>query len=94
MRHQAGAHGIADYIADDSQKVAVMLNRKALEASLPHMATATIMLVVTSHMTGHPPLHKGSERIVGGGLQHEVEMVRHETEAEYFDYIGMFGHSE
>lgn len=94
MGHEPRTHWIADDIAHDGQKVVVMLYRKALEASLPDMAMTPVVMMITPHMTGHPPLHKGPERIAFGRLQDEVKMVGHQTESKHFDRIGAFGNAK
>src|SRR5688500_16543197 len=72
----------------------VVLDRKALEAPLPDMAMTTVMVMIAPHMTGHPPLHKRTERIVPSRLQHEMEMVRHETEAKHVERVCVLGNDE
>ena len=66
-----------------------MLNRKTFEAALPHMPMATVMAMVAADVAGHPPLHERAEGSVGGRLHDQVEMIRHEADAEERD--GVFG---
>ncbi len=40
----------------DGQQMAVLLDRKAFEATLPDMAATPVVTMVALHMTGHPPL--------------------------------------
>ncbi len=72
----------------------ILLNGKNLEPSLPDLATASVMAVIAADMAGHPPLHERIECLPGGGLQHEVKMIRHETEAEYLKGKFPFRHGE
>ena len=69
--------------------MAVLLNRKTFEAALPHMPMATVMAMVAADVAGHPPLHERAEGSVGGRLHDQVEMIRHEADAEERD--GVFG---
>ena len=69
--------------------MAVLLNGKTFEAALPHMPMTAVMPMVAADMTGHPPLHEGAERGVRHRLHDEMNMIRHQTEAQEFD--GMFG---
>ena len=66
------------------------MDRKAFEAALPNVAVAAVVLVIAAHVTGEPPLHERTERVGGRGLEHEVEMVGHEAEAEDLDRIAGF----
>ena len=50
---------------------------------------AAVVLMGTPGMAGLPPLHEGAEGIVSMRLQHDVEMIGHETEAK--DAYGEFG---
>lgn len=66
----------------------ILLNGKTFEATLPDMTTTSVMAMVTTNMTGHPPLHEGTEGSLGGGLDDEMKMIGHQTEAE--DAYGKF----
>ena len=63
----------------------VFLNRRALESTLPDMTMAPVMLVVPPDVARHPPLHKWTQRRLGGWLHDQMEMIRHEADAEYFN---------
>ena len=52
-----------------------LLNRKTLEAPLPHMTRAAVVPVISADMTGHPPLHEGTEDIHRGRLHDEIKMI-------------------
>lgn len=69
--------------------MAILLNRKTLESSLPHMTMAPVMLVVPTDMACHPPLHEGTQSRFGIRLHDQMEMIRHQADAEHFD--GEFG---
>ena len=60
MIDQPGTDGIPEHVAEDCEKMAVLLNGETLEATLPHMAVTAIMAMIPSHMTGHPPVHQGA----------------------------------
>lgn len=67
----------------------VLLNGKALESPLPHMAMTAIVSMIAADMTGHPPLHEGAKGGVRDRLNDEMKMIRHQTESKEFD--GMLG---
>lgn len=91
---QTGAHRIAEYVAEDREEMAVLLNRKTLEATLPHMSMAAVMAMVAADVTGHPPLHERAEGGLGGRLHDQVEMVGHEADAEELDGVLGFRRGE
>lgn len=67
----------------------VLLNGKTLEPALPDMAMASVVAMVAANMTGHPPLHEGTEVVSGSGRDHEMKMIRHQADAENLE--GMSG---
>jgi hypothetical protein len=94
MLNQLGPDRIAQQIAEDREEMAVLLNRKTFEPSLPHMPMTVVMAMIATHMTGHPPLHEGAERGVAGQLEHEMEMIGHQTDREQCDRMFGFGCGE
>jgi len=80
-----GADRIAEDIAKDSEEMIVLLNGKAFESTLPHMSVSAVVPMIAAHMTGHPPLHKGTQSSVDDGLQHQVKIIRHQTEPKDLD---------
>lgn len=74
--------------------MAVLLNGKAFEPSLPHMSMTAVMPMVAADMTGHPPLHEGTQRSLCGRLHDQMKMIGHEAEAKEFDRVFGFGRSE
>jgi len=85
---QSRTDRVAEHVAQDCEEMAVVLNGKTFEAALPDMPVATVVPMVATDMTGQPPLHEGTERALGGGLDDEMKMVGHQTESEQLD--GMF----
>lgn len=84
------ADGIEQDIAENGEQVMVLLNRETLEAPLPDMAMTAVVPMIAPDMTGHPPLHEGTERARGGGLHDEVKMIGHQADAEELDGVGGF----
>jgi hypothetical protein len=72
-------------IPDSRKKMAVLLDGKTLEPTLPHMAVTPVMLVIPPDVTGHPPLHEGAQCRFGGGLHNHVKVIRHQAQAEHLD---------
>ena len=91
---QPGTDWIAEHIAQDREEMAVFLNGKAFEPSLPHVPMTAVMPVVAADMTGHPPLHEGAQRSLCGGLHDEMKMIGHEAEAKEFDRVFGFRRGE
>ncbi len=89
MLDQPRANRIAEHVAEDREEMAVLLNRKAFEAALPHMSVPVVVPMVAADVAGHPPLHERAEGSVGGRLHDEVKMIRHQADAEELD--GVFG---
>jgi len=65
--------------------MAVLLNRKTFEPTLPHMPMTSVVLVVPPDVARHPPLHKWAQRRLGGRLHDKMKMIRHEADAKDFD---------
>lgn len=86
---QPRADRIAEYVAKDCEKMAVLLNRKTFEAALPHMPMASVVAMVAADVAGHPPLHERAKGGGGGRLHDEVKMIGHQADAEELD--GIFG---
>jgi protein-disulfide isomerase len=84
---QHGTDRIAEHIAQDREEMAILLNGKAFEASLPHVSMTAVMPMVAADMTGHPPLHEGAQRSLCGRLHDEMKMIGHEAEAKEFDRV-------
>jgi len=89
MLDQSRANRIAEHIAEGREEMAVLLNRKTLEPTLPHMSMAPVMLVVPPDMARHPPLHEWAQGSLGGRLHDQMKMIRHEADAKHVD--GEFG---
>ena len=70
--------------------MAVLLNRKTFEATLPHMSMAPVMAMVTADVARHPPLHERAEGLVGGWLHDQMKMIGHEAEAKDSDRVRRF----
>ena len=94
MLDQSRADRITEYIAENGEEMAVLLNRKTFESALPHMPMTAVMLVISPNMTGHPPLHEWAENGSGGWLHHKMKVIRHETHAEHLDGKFRFGVGE
>jgi len=56
--------------------------RKALVAALPDMTARVVVPMIAAHVTRQPPVHHRAEGGRGLGLQHEVEVIRHDAEAK------------
>ena len=91
---QPGTDGIAEHMAQDREEMAVLLNGKAFEPSLPHVPMTAVMPMVAADMTGHPPLHEGAQRSPCGRLHDEMKMIGHEAEAKEFDRVFGFRRGE
>jgi len=91
---QPCANRIAEHVAEDCEEMAVVLNRKTFEATLPHMPMAPVMAMVAADVAGHPPLHERAEGGGGGWLHDQVEMIGHQAEAEELDGVLGFRASE
>src|SRR5438876_7694605 len=61
----------------------VFFDGEALEPTLPHVTTAAIVPMVTAHMGGHQPLHPAAQVAVLVWPDHQMEMVGHQTKANY-----------
>ncbi len=70
--------------------MAVLLNRKTFEATLPHMSMAPVMAMVAANVAGHPPLHERAECGGCGRLHDQVEMIGHQAEAKDSDRVRRF----
>ena len=86
---QTSADRIAKHVVESDKEMSVLLDRKTLESTLPHMPTAPVMLMVAADVAGHPPLHEGTQRRVDGWLNDQMKVIRHETDAKELD--GVFG---
>jgi hypothetical protein len=91
---QPSANRIAEHIAERREKMAVLLNRKTFEPTLPHMPMTTVMPMVATDMAGHPPLHEGAQGCLSGWLYNQMEMVGHEADAEELHRIFGFCRSK
>ncbi len=85
MLDQSGAKRIAKHIAESREQMAILLNRKTFESTLPDMTMTPVMLVVPPDMARHPPLHEGAQSRLGGRLHDQMEMIRHQADAKHFD---------
>jgi len=85
---QSRTDRITEYVAEDHEEMAVVLNRKTFEATLPHMPVAAVVPMVAADVASHP-LHERAEGGVRGRLHDEVKMIGHEADAEELD--GVFG---
>jgi hypothetical protein len=91
---QPRAHWIAEHVAEDCEEMAVLLNRKTLEAALPHMAVTVVVPMVAADVAGHPPLHERAQGRNSRGLHDQMEMIGHQAEAEDLDGMPGFGSGE
>ena len=94
LGHQLHADRIEEDIAEDGEQVMVLLNRKTLEASLPDMPVTSVMPMIATDMTGHPPLHKRAEGGLSGWLHDQMEMIGHQAETENLDGMSGLGRAE
>ena len=85
MLDQSRANRIAEHIAERREEMAVLLNRKTFEPTLPHMSMASVMLVVPPDVARHPPLHEWTQRRLGGRLHDKMKMIGHEADTKDFD---------
>lgn len=92
--YQVRTHGILQHIANDREKMRVLLNRKTLEAALPDMAMTVVVPMVAPYVAGHPPLHKGADCSPTGWLEDEVEMIGHQAEGKNVNGMSGFSRSE
>ncbi len=76
---QPRTDGIALYVSEHFEEMQIVLNREGLEAALPDMSAALIVLVITPHVTGHQPLHPAAEVAVLIRPEHQMEVIRHQT---------------
>ena len=88
------SYRIEQHIAEHGEQMMVLLNRETLEAPLPDMAMTPVMPMIATDVTGHPPLHEGTEAISGDGRDHEMKMVGHHAETQDVDRMLGFGHAE
>lgn len=89
MLHQPRSDRIVQNIAEDGEQMAVLLNREAFESALPHMPMTTVVPMIATDLTGHPPVHEGAEGRITDWLEHKMKMVGHHAKGEYLD--GMSG---
>lgn len=89
MLHQPSANRIPEHIAERREEMAVLLDRKTFESTLPHMPMTAVMPMVATDMAGHPPLHEEAQGYLSGRLHNQMEMIGHEADAEELD--GVFG---
>ena len=75
MLNQSCSNWIAQDISDDGQQVTVLLDGKTFEPTLPDVAVAPIVLMVSAHMARHPPLHKPAETGFSRRLHHYMKVV-------------------
>ena len=85
MLNQSRTDRIAEHIAKSREQMAILLNWKTFEPTLPHMPMTPVMLVVPPDMARHPPLHEWAQSSFGIRLHDQMEMIRHEADAEDFD---------
>lgn len=74
--------------------MAILLNGKAFEPSLPYVPMTAVMPMVAADMTGHPPLHEVAQCSLCGWLHDEMKMIGHEAEAQEFDRVLGFRRGE
>src|SRR3990172_8630961 len=60
----------------------IVLDRKGLEAPLPHVAGGAVAAVVTPYLRRQQPLEVTREIALGPRPEHQMEMVGHEAEAQ------------
>ena len=60
----------------------IALNWKALEAPLPDVSAAAIMLVISPHVTYQQPPHELTQCSLMRGFEHEMEVIRHQAKGE------------
>ena len=91
---ESRASGIPEHIAEDGEEMAVPLNGKTLESSLPHVPMTSIMAVIPPDMTCHPPVHERTQARLRGGGHHEVKMIGHQAEAKDLERMPSVGRTE
>lgn len=94
MLDQSGTNRIAKHIAESREQMAVLLNRKTFESTLPDMAMTSVMLVIPPDMARHPPLHEGTQRHFGHRLDDEMKVVRHQAHTEHVHLEFLLGGSK
>ncbi len=77
--YQAGAERIAFDVAQDGPEVLVLLHGEGLEAALPDVAAAAILLAVAADVGGHEPVHPGAEVGIAVGPDGTVEVIGHQA---------------
>lgn len=91
---QAGAYGIAKDIAENGQKMLVLLDRETFEPALPNMTMTSVMLMIAADMSRQEPLHKRAEGFRCFGLDDEVEVVGHQAKTEKGNRMFSLGHGK
>src|SRR6266851_3020504 len=61
----------------------VLLDRERLEAALPDVAAAVMMLVIAAHMGIEHPMHPAAQVAILLGQDGQVKVVGHEAKAQY-----------
>jgi hypothetical protein len=64
--------------------VFIALNWKTLKPTLPDMPAAAIMFVISPHVAREQPLHELAQGGLVRRFEHQVKMIRHQAESEYF----------
>jgi hypothetical protein len=63
----------------------IVLNGEGLEPALPDVTIGAVSAVVSANVCGEQPLHPPAEVSVVPRPQDQVEMIRHEAEADDAD---------
>lgn len=62
--------------------MAVFLNRKGLETTLPNVAARTVMTMVAADVAGEQPLHPAAQVAVVTRPKHQVEVIVQQAKGE------------
>ena len=61
----------------------VLFDRKRLESALPNVPARTVEFVVTSDVRVLQPMHPPTQIAIGGRLEHEMKVIRHQTVSQH-----------
>ena len=83
--HTFGTYGITLDVPQHGGQVIVVLQRKRLESSLPHVPGRAVMTMISSRMGCQEPLQPTPQVAITVRPEHEMEMVRHQAITEEID---------
>ena len=61
----------------------VLFDRKRLESALPNVPARAVEFVVTTDVRVLQPMHPPTQIAIGGGLEHEMKVIRHQTVSQH-----------